>query len=90
MEVFIIDNDCYLALNNNQLKRIGIMLQSPGTIEYIENGNLRNDEGFSTNYYSSSKITSGNGIYLTRNKDSYMESSEYIDPNELIYLFKLK
>ena len=87
---FIIGNECYLALNANQLNRIGLMIQSSGSIQYYTNGNLRNDEDFSTNYYNNGSFTSGNGIYLSRNKDSYMESSKYINPGNLIYLFKLK
>ena len=35
-------------------------------------------------------ITTGEGIYLSRNKDLFMESSKYINPKDIIYLFKLK
>ena len=35
-------------------------------------------------------ITTGGEIYLSRNKDLFMESSKYINPKDIIYLFKLK
>lgn len=85
---FIIGNECYLALNLYQLNRIGLMLKSANSLEYFNNGNLKNNKYYGHNYHGG--ITSGNGIYLSRNKDSYMESSEYINPKNLIYLFKLK
>lgn len=82
---FIIGNECYLALNNDQLIRIGLMIQSTNNLEYFRNGHLYNHSD-----WSRGGVTSGNGIYLSRNKDSFMESSEYINPENLIYLFKLK
>ena len=86
---FVIGNDCYLALDATQLKRIGLKIQPNNMLEYFSNGQLRNDNYYNNNYYNN-EITSGNGIYLSRNIDSYMESTNYIDPNNLIFLFKLK
>jgi hypothetical protein len=34
--------------------------------------------------------TTGEEIFLSRNKDLYMESSSFINPEQIIYLFKLK
>jgi hypothetical protein len=85
---FIIGNECYLALNANQLNRIGLMLQSANSLEYFSDGQLQNNSYYGSSSYGG--ITSGNGIYLSRNKDAYMESSKYINPQNLIYLFKLK
>ena len=82
---FVIGNECYLALNLNQLNRIDLKLFNPNTIEYYHDGQYRKDVNFSYNYNAGT--TSGNGVYLSRNIDSYMESSNYINPNELIYLF---
>jgi hypothetical protein len=83
---FVIGNECYLALNHNQLNRIGLQLHTVGELECFRNGRTETDNDFG--YYGGN--TTGNGIYLSRNKDSYMESSNYIQPGELIYLFKLK
>ena len=83
---FVIGNECYLALNRNQLNRIGLQLQTAGKLEYFRNGVTVINDDFG--YYGGT--TTGNEIYLSRNKDSYMESSEYINPDKLIYLFKLK
>jgi hypothetical protein len=44
---------------------------------------------FSDDYYYEYAKT-GEGIYLSRNKDLFMDGSYYIDPREIIYLFKLK
>ena len=81
---FVIGNECYLALNLNQLNRIDLKLFNPNTIEYYHDRQYR----FTDYYYAGT--TSGNEVYLSRNIDSYMESSNYINPDELIYLFKLK
>ena len=35
-------------------------------------------------------ITTGEEICFSRNKDLFMDNSEFIDPQEIIYLFKLK
>jgi hypothetical protein len=85
---FVIGDECYLALSLNQLNRIGLMLSQSNSIEYIRNGQTRDDGYFKNEGYSG--LTTGRGIYLSRNKDSFMGSSNYIDPKELIYLFKLK
>jgi hypothetical protein len=34
--------------------------------------------------------TTGKGIYLARDKDKFMESGQYIDPRDMVFLFKLK
>ena len=33
--------------------------------------------------------TTGKGIYLARSKDKYMDSGYYLNPSELVFLFKL-
>ena len=45
---------------------------------------------FSEYFNGGKKTTTGEGIYLSRKKDLFMDSSKYIDPKEIIYLFKLK
>jgi len=87
---FAIENECYLALTLGQLNRLNLKLISDdkGLEAYSQN---RQEIGFTKyfeNYYK--KTTTGEGIYLSRNKDLFMDSSKYIDPKEIIYLFKLK
>ena len=87
---FAIENECYLALTVGQLNRLNLKLISvdKGLEVYSEN---RQEIKFTTyfeGYYK--QTTTGEGIYLSRKKDSFMNSSEYIDPKEIIYLFKLK
>ncbi len=87
---FAIENECYLALTLGQLNRLNLKLISvdKGLEAYSQN---RQEIEF-TNYFKSNykNITTGEGIYLSRNKDLFMESSKYINPQEIIYLFKLK
>ena len=87
---FAIENECYLALNVNQLNRIKVNLQS------VENGiegvmDTTRIELIKTFRSYRKATTTGKGIYLSRNKDSFMkDGSKYIDQSEIIYLFKLK
>ena len=87
---FAIENECYLALTLGQLNRLNLKLISVDQgLEAYSQTNQRNE--FVTrfdSYYK--KTTTGEGIYLSRNKDLFMESSNYINPQEIIYLFKLK
>lgn len=87
---FAIENECYLALTWGQLKRLNLKLFSvdQGLKAYSE---YNQRYQFATNFDSDYKYTTtGEGIYLSRNKDLFMDSSKYINPNEIIYLFKLK
>jgi hypothetical protein len=71
---FAIENECYLALTLEQLERLNLKLY-----------HTRWDDGYNYEY-----ITTGEEICLSRNKDMFMDGSNYIDPREIIYLFKLK
>ena len=86
---FAIQNEVYLALNYAQLSRINSELQEAGSIEafseYYERVVMATD--FDSDYR---QTTTGNGVYLSRKKDTFMKESLYIDPSELIFLFKLK
>ena len=86
---FAIQNEVYLALNYLQLSRINSELKEAGSIEafseYYERVVMAND--FDSDYR---QTTTGNGVYLSRKKDTFMKESLYIDPSNLIFLFKLK
>ena len=88
---FAIENECYLALSLGQLNRLNLKLISVNVgLEVYGQDNKRNR--FETRFddrYDKNKTT-GEGIYLSRNKDLFMDSSKYIDPKDIIYLFKLK
>ena len=91
---FAIENECYLALSLKQLNRIKLNLYSPkdGLDAYTLNDQgIKKNEGkwrFDSYYYN--YTTTGVGIYLSRNKDAFMETSNFLNPEEMIYLFKLK
>ena len=59
------------------------------TLEQLERLNLKlyHTQWYGYNY---EYITTGEEICLSRNKDMFMNGSNYIDPREIIYLFKLK
>jgi hypothetical protein len=83
---FVIGNECYLALTAEQLSRIGLMLLPPMSLEMTRGGEPR----VVVVEYHFGGSTTGNGLYLSRNKDSYMEASGYLDPRSLVFLFKFK
>jgi hypothetical protein len=88
---FVIYNDCYLALSKKQLERlkVSILSSTEGVLLLTNDGEeeLVSQQNFT--YHKESK-TSGNGLYIGRDKDSFMDSGYYIDPDNMIFLFKLK
>jgi hypothetical protein len=87
---FAIENECYLALTLGQLNRLNLKLSAVdnGIEAYSQN---RQEIEFTRDFRSYYKTTTtGEGIYLSRNKDLFMDTSNFINPNEIIYLFKLK
>ncbi len=88
---FVIYNDCYLALSKKQLERlkVSILSSTEGVLLLTNDGEeeLVSQQNFT--YHEESK-TSGNGLYIGRDKDSFMDSGYYIDPDNMIFLFKLK
>lgn len=87
---FAIENECYLALTLSQLNRLNLKLISvdKGLEAYSQTYQKKMFVDDFNSYYKFT--TTGEGIYLSRNKDLFMDSSEYINPEEIIYLFKLK
>jgi hypothetical protein len=87
--IFVIESDCYLALSNDQLNRIKVDLRLPskGLEVYETDGDIRNTSSFES-YYK--YTTTGNGIYLSRKKDRFMDSSYYSNPEKMVFLIKLK
>ena len=77
---FAIENECYLALTLEQLQRLNFQIFS---FEGLQNYNYNYSNGYQY-------ITTGEEICLSRNKDMFMDGSNFIDPREIIYLFKLK
>jgi hypothetical protein len=86
---FAVENEVYLALNYAQLSRINSELQEVGSIEayseYYERVVMASE--FDSDYR---QTTTGKGVYLSRKQDNFMPESLYVNPNQLIFLFKLK
>lgn len=88
---FALDNECYLALSSEQLNRLNMQLNLVNEGVEVFNDTSKRESSFASSaYYNDSRITTGNGIYLSRNKDIFMDASRYVDPSEVIFLFKLK
>jgi hypothetical protein len=87
---FAIENECYLALTLGQLNRLNLKLISvdQGLEAYSESRQKIEITNYFQSYYRNR--TTGEGLYLSRNKDLFMGSSKYINPAEIIYLFKLQ
>ena len=87
---FALDNEVYLALSYDQLKRINTELKDvdegiEAFSEYYDR--LVMATSFDSDYR---QTTTGNGVYLSRKKDPFMKEALYVEPNQLIYLFKFK
>lgn len=96
--VFAIGDESYLALTALQLNRLHLDLFSAfGNYDsnYFGVQVLKGSEldmvpveSFDS-YGNEGSKTSGNGIYLARSKDKFMESGHYLNPADLVFLFKL-
>jgi hypothetical protein len=87
--LFVIESEVYLALSVNQLNRLKVDIRhsSKGLEVYDLDGDIYNTTSMNS-YYK--YTTTGNGIYLSRKKDSFMDGSYYSNTENLVFLFKLK
>lgn len=91
--IYAIENECYLSLTADQLNRLKINLfETSQGIELKDNDRiLYAKDADDYNYFSlNGSKTTGEGIYLSRNVDIFMNKSNYINPSDVVYLFKLK
>ena len=90
--IFAIENECYLALTYGQLNRLklDVFTKIPYDIVggssgyYFPNNKYYENDGYNC------EATGCNGIFISRHKDAYMNTSESINPENLIFLLKLK
>ena len=90
--IYAIGDECYLALSSRQLLRLNINVY--GLSDGLDDGDNYLNKDYTTNSsYSNNSYTTGKGIYLSREKDSFMlsEGSEGIEEiRQMVFLFKLK
>ena len=79
--IYAIENECYLVLDAKLLNRLKLKLLPFGSVE--------TDQG-QVGWRYSHGTTTGDGLYLSRKKDIFMETSNYVSPSNLTYLFKLQ
>ncbi len=72
---WVIEKECYLSLDYSQLTRLRLKNINNG-ISALENQNYNYNDG--------------NGIYFSRTNKALLSPSNYINPNDLVFLFKLK
>lgn len=72
---WVIEKECYLSLYYSQLTRLRLKNINNG-ISALENQNYNYNDG--------------NGIYFSRTNKALLSPSNYINPNDLVFLFKLK
>ena len=72
---WVIEKECYLSLDYSQLTRLRLKNINNG-INALENQNYNYNDG--------------NGIYFSRTNKALLSPSNYINPNDLVFLFKLK
>ena len=75
---WVIEKECYLSLDYSQLTRIRIKNINNG-IKALEDPN-----------YENYRDDDGKGIYFSRANKALLSPSNYINPNDLVFLFKLK
>jgi hypothetical protein len=100
--IFALGDETYLALSGNQLNRIHLDLFSAYKKE--NNYDYQDDDrlGVQVSWGSDVRMltqdelnqlngakTTGKGIYLARTKDKFMDSGYYLNPSEMVFLFKL-
>lgn len=78
--IFVIGNEAFLALNKNQINRLGINLT------YIPTTWSKNSQIS----LSDNSIEPLDGLFISRTMDAYMDNGYFLNPENLIYLFKLK
>ena len=93
--IYAIGDECYLALSSSQLRRLNINVYGLSDGLDDDGDSYLNTAYTTNNYYNgnTSKYTTGRGIYLSREKDSFMlsEGSEGIaEISQMVFLFKLK
>lgn len=86
-KLYMIDNECYLALTLTQMER----LRFP--IFEFEKG-LKTNYNYLSNRFDRSEdkstVTTGEGYYVARRKDLYMDKPSFIKPKDAIFLFKFR
>ena len=80
--IWAIENECYLVLDAELLNRL--------KLKFLPGGVIETSNGQTTDWFNYSGATTGDGLYLSRKKDVFMETSAYVSPSNLTFLFKLQ
>jgi predicted nucleic acid-binding Zn-ribbon protein len=89
-EIINIGEESYIALTEEQINRLNVALSDWG--EYNSNDQTRSYERKSkyvNNRYITYYEINTEKVYLSRNKDKFMDGGYFINPNTCIFLFKI-
>jgi hypothetical protein len=99
--VIVLENECYLALSGIQLNRLHLDLfdaargkhelshYTPFSMKGIQVSEAGKTISISDITYASNFTSTGKGIYLARTKDKFMDGDYFLNPSEMVFLFKL-
>jgi hypothetical protein len=86
-KLFMIENECYLMMTPRQLSRIKFSVDNLDEgVEVVYDERNRN---FIRKQFYGSEVATGKGYYFARKKDIHMREFNYMDPRDLVFLFKL-
>ena len=92
-KAYVIGDNVYLALSASDLKRIKVDVRSYSDGVHVTNEDKTRSRNFSSDdfsYYASRGYqTSGKGIYFSRKKDPYINTTYYSNIDNLVFLFEL-
>ena len=83
-EIINIGDESYIALTKDQINRLNVGLSKWG-----DNDNYERKSKYVNNRYVSYYEINTDKIYLSRNKDKFMNASYFINPNTCVFLFKI-
>jgi hypothetical protein len=88
-EIINIGEESYIALTEDQINRLNVELSNWEDNGYDRTASYERKNKYVNNKYVTYYEIDTNKIYLSRNKDKFMDSGYYINPNTCVFLFKI-
>ncbi len=89
-EIINIGEESYIALTEDQINRLNVELSNWGDYDnYDRKRSYERENKYVNNRYVSFYKINTDKIYLSRNKDKFMNDGYFINPNTCVFLFKI-
>jgi hypothetical protein len=89
-EIINIGEESYIALTEDQINRLNVELSNWGSYSnYDKESSYERKSRYINNRYVSYYEINTDKIYLSRNKDKFMNDGYFINPNTCVFLFKI-